>query len=669
MKKILLSCSFVLTMIGVQAQFLADYLKAADRFYKKGDYYSASQYYEKYLNSQGNKKVRTSTFDPYSIQASGKRSAGGAVSTRDQAIYNLAECYRLLNFHVKAEPVYKQAMEFSRAAFPLVQYRYAATLRAQQKFEEAETAFTAFLAEYQADDMYKKEAARELKNLAFIKEQLRKKDLNLYSVNKAGAELNTTGASYAPAWLNPQTLLFTSTRPDDAAAKNKVYTNRVYQAAMSGGQPGAVSRLNLPQGNTHQGVVSLTPDGNTLYLTRWMIVAGKKTSQIYSSKKTGETWSEPVLMDAAVNVAGFNAQQPFVSADGKHFYFASDKPGGKGGYDIYYAELNAAGAVANIQSAGDNINSEYDEVSPYYHEASHSLIFSTNGRTGMGGYDFFRSKGAPGAWAEPVNLGYPVNSVKDDVYFVSRGGAKNFLEDVYLSSDRSAECCLEMFSLNKIRPPRIVSGTVVACDGNTPLPGATVELVDTVSNKTLSTGATDANGNYSIAIEDFQPIKVVAASTGYTPNSLHILPPADEEAERLQNVPICLVLPKLDDPLVVENIYFDFDKAKLREESSPALDRLVELLNKYPEMVVELSAHTDSKGTDRYNDRLSLARAKSVVKYLTDKGIDKKRLKAKGMGEKEPIALNENEDGSDNPDGRQQNRRTEFKIIKNPPME
>jgi outer membrane protein OmpA-like peptidoglycan-associated protein len=441
-----------------------------------------------------------------------------------------------------------------------------------------------------------------------------------------------------------------------------VYINRIYEARE--GMMDMVNRVAVPQGaEVHQGVVSLTPDGSQMFLSRWTVNKGKKTAALYSSVRNGGSWSEPVLLDASVNAEGFNSQQPAVTPDGKYLMYASDKPGGQGGFDLWYAELGAGGKPGTSVNMGEAINTKYDEQAPYYHAATRTLVFSSNGRVGMGGYDFFKSKGSMGNWAAPQNFGYPVNSVKDDIYFVSRGGAKNILEDVYISSDRQAECCLELFLLNRAKPAVQVSGQVVACDGNTPLGGATVEVLDTVNNKTVATATTDENGNYKFFIPDFERYKLVAASTGYTPNAMQLGVPAEEDAEAMQNPVICLNAPKQDETLVLDDIYYDFDKATLKDESFPALDRLVEVLNKYPTMVIEVGAHTDSKGSDNYNQRLSERRAASVVKYLTEKGIAAERLQSKGFGESEPVAPNMNEDGTDNPEGRQKNRRTAFRVV------
>jgi outer membrane protein OmpA-like peptidoglycan-associated protein/tetratricopeptide (TPR) repeat protein len=587
MKKIILLLAIAPAFKMARAQFVADYLKAADTYYKKGDYYSAARYYEKYLSSKA-AKAKPNDYNPYNVKPAGEKEKA-AIPNIQLAVYNLAESYRLLNFPVKAVSYYEQALSYNNAQLPLAQYYYAATLRALGKYDEAEKAFQGFLDNYKTDDAYANSAKSEVLNLHFIREQLKRIDLSLYTVEKQGPALNPGGANYAPVWLNNNTLLFTSTRTEDSA-KNKPFFNRLYEAVYDNNTVKEVTRMEIPQhAGIHQGVASVSPDGNTLFLTNWLIVGGKKTAAIYLSKKQDKGWGEPVLMDSIVNTPGYNAQQPFVLADGKTLLFASDKPGGSGGFDLWYATLDANGKPEKAINLGNTINTINDEQAPYYHEASATLVFSCNGRVGMGGFDFFYSKGTLNAWAEPVNFGYPVNSIKDDIYFTSRGSAKNLLQDVLLSSDRSAECCLELFTLT------------------------------------------------------YTPTEIVKIDTS-------VVPLLKEE-------------PKVETVIVMENVYYDFDKSSLQQGSFATLDRLVASLNEYPNLVIEIRAHTDSKGDDKYNMDLSEARAKTVVDYLISKGIDKNRLQSKGYGATMPVAPNKHEDGSDDPEGRQKNRRTEFKVV------
>jgi OmpA-OmpF porin, OOP family len=660
MKKYFVTASAILTTMVSQAQFAYDYQRAANDYYAKGDYNSATVYYEKYL--AGGKGKDGPTYDPYTIQNMTKQEKTAMLS-KQQSIYNLAESYRHLNFHVKAEPYYQQAISFDKTSFPLSKFRYATTLRALEKFDDAEKYFKEFLAEYSGDDSFRETAMREVANIDFIKSQLKRTDLSLFTVKKAGAPLNTTGASYAPV-LNGSSFLFTSTRPDSNAVKNNVYVNRIYSAVIKENGIENIDRVSIPQPtDIHQGSVTFSSNGNIMYLTRWTITGKQKKTAIYTSRKNGKSWDEPVMLDETINVPGSNTQQPFVA--GNILYYSSDRPGSTGGFDLWCAALDAAGTPSDPKNVGNIINTKYDEQAPFYHHASNTLVYSSNGKVGMGGYDFFYSAGAATNWAEPTNFGYPVNSVKDDIYFTSQGTARNILENIYFSSDRSAECCLELFALKKVKPMTQVSGMVVSCNGNVPIGGATVSIIDTVSNKTLFTKTTGADGKYLVEMDEVIPLKAVATAKGYLPNAVHFTRPAVDVIV-LNNPAICLFdAPKTDDGTVtVDNIYYDFNKATLREESFPVLDQLVSMMNENKDMKLEIGAHTDSKGMDTYNLKLSDARAQSVVDYLLSKGISTDRLVSKGYGESKPVADNTNADGSDNPDGRQKNRRTEFKILK-----
>lgn len=577
---------FSLVVIG-KGQFAYDYLKAADYYYKKADYNSAAQYYEKYL--AGNRTIVShAVYKPYTTQPSTKKTQA-IVSSEQQAIYKLAESYRLLNDYGKAVPWYAEALEFDKTQFPLAPYHYAVALRALARYDLAVKAFEYFLDTYTTQDAYRESATRELQNLRFIVQEIRRPDLSTYTVEKGPSSLNPQGANYAPVWLGDSLLLFTSTRPDNSGAKNHLFTNRIYGAAYANGQPDTITRIAVPQPkDAEQGVIALSPDGNILYLTRWVTKDGKKKSAIYISRKSGNTWSEPAIMDTVVNTPGYSSQQPFVMPDGKRLLFASDKPGGQGGFDLWSAELNTDGTPFSVKNLGAVLNTSWNEQAPYYHAASGELVFSTDGRIGMGGYDFFYTKDSAGSWQEPVNFGYPVNSVKDDIYFNSKGN--NILETVWLSSDRDASCCLELFSLKKTIPP--------------PPP-----------------------------------------------------PPKPEPPV------VTLVPPPAEVPTVLDNVYYDFSQSYLQPASYPALDRLAGMLQQHADLVIELSAHTDSKGSDKLNQALSEARAKSCVDYLVSKGIDPSRLQYKGYAATHPIAPNTNADGSDNPEGRARNRRTEFKVV------
>jgi OmpA-OmpF porin, OOP family len=668
MKNVLYKISLLTATIAIAtttlAQFGTDFMRAADAYFAKGDYRSAAEYYEKALGSKPGKKQK-GNYEPYVVQqVTLKKNI--LTSGQQQAIFNLGECYRHLNWHVKAEPYYKAATDFDATKFPLAKYWYGKTLKLLGKFEEAGNVLSDFTNIYTENDLYKKDAQRELQNLQFIQTQLKRKDLDLFKVNKVTGEVNPGGANYAPVWVNKQTLAFTSTRSIENAPKNQQYTNRIYTANYSDGVFSGIKKLELTQPvGEHQAAISFTPDGNTAFLTRSAVAGGE--AALYMSTYSNGVWADPVKLNEAINFPGSSSKQPCVTPDGKYLLFSSNRNGGFGGYDLWYASLSSDG-ISAVNNMGATINTEYDEQAPAYHAASNRLLFSSNGRIGMGGYDFFASKGTIGNFSVPENLGYPINSVKDELYIASSGPANNLLGDVYFSSDRESECCLELFNLTKIRPLKQIAGTIADCKDGGPLAGVNVTVTN-AEGTVVHTQTTGADGRYSFTLEDFMPLTVKASLSGYHENGLAIAVPADMESIVLQASALCLnkieepLPPKVDTVIVLSNVYFEFNKDKFKLESTAALDEVVAYMNKYPNMEVEISGHTDNLGDDDFNMDLSQRRAQSCVNYILEKGIAKERIVAIGYGETKPVEPNQLSNGRDNPDGRAKNRRIEFKVL------
>lgn len=654
-------------MLTASAQFVVDYLKGANEYYRKGDYASAVEYFEKYL--AGTDEDQQGEYNPYAPQK-GKGKTDKDATNPLEVTYRVAECYRHLNYPSKAAPVYKKVIDAKTNFYPLARYYYGQQLRALGQYQNAAKEFQQFLLDYQVDDAVRKSANREVKNLAFVESEMNKKGLQYYTLNKSRYRLNLKGASYAPVWMDNNTLLFTSTRTVDPDAKGKQYVNRVFQAVYQK-DTAIVRPLYLPQaGEMHQAAVTLTPDGKTMFFTGWSLKGDKKSTVIYTSKKDGGEWTNPVELGPSVNEPGSNNQQPHLSADGKYLYFSSNRAGGKGGYDLWVVSMEN-GLPGTAQNLGATINTVDDEQAPFYHAPSGSLIFSCNGRIGMGGFDFFQSKGVVGKWSEPVNLGYPVNSVKDDIYMYTRGTAKNILSDVILSSDRDAACCLELFDLQRRIPSRTIKGSVVSCSNLAPVAGVQIEIRDTATGNVLTTKQTDAAGQFQVVLQDPRPLKAIARMDGYADTISIASVPEEMEIDQLEFTTRAFCIRPLPPPLppvgtIVEipNILYDFNKATLQPVSFPVLDSLATLLIGNPNTVIEIRSHTDDIGSDSYNLDLSNRRAHSVVDYLIGRGVQETQLQSKGYGESLPLEPNRI-NGKDNPAGRAKNRRTEFKVLKN----
>lgn len=635
---------------SAQAQFGSDYLKAADRYFKGGDYASAAAYYEKYL--QGGAKGAGPEYDPYKVLRDKKTAAG---SSKEQALYHLAESYRLLTHYEKAEPVYQQLTRSGSEVSPLVYYHYATVLRAQAKYAEAEEALNKFLDQYTADDTYLATAKRELLNLRFIQEQLQK-DIGAYKVQKITPAKE--GASYAPVWTADNKVLFTATWPEESRTKKQGYLNHLYQAAFAGSEINEVTTAGLPEAAIHEGTPALSPDGNTLYLTRWTVKDGKKSAAIYKSARNGDAWSSPVALNAIVNEPGANAQQPVLVLNGKYLLYASDRKGGEGGYDLWTAELNEEGQPISTTNLGNTINTAFNEEAPYYHAASQHLVFASNGRVGMGGYDLFYSKGEPGNWTEPQNFGHPVNSIKDDIYFAAHAASKNILENVLISSDRSAVCCLELFHITKTYK-QYFNGVVVDCATQQPIPGAVIGVID-AGGKKLVDLVTNNQGAYRIETEQGVSLTIQGRKENYEPATI-----SSKEDSTLDKLCLSPIKKELftESKLEIRNILFAYDKAIIPENDYSFLDEVAAYLKKHPDDAIEIGAHTDGKGSVEYNKKLSARRAQACYDYLVKAGIEGWRMKTKGYGECCPLEKETTPDGKDDPAAREKNRRIEIKLL------
>ncbi len=626
------------------------YMKAADEYYTKGEYYAAAQLYEKVLSGDVVKKTQ---YNPYT---NNRVKAGPSdAQQKAQAQIKLAESYFKLHQYAKAEPHYKAASDAGNAQ---AAYYYAKTLQYNGKQAEAEAAFKKFLAMEGADAAMKADANTQLANVAFAQKQMARKDLSRYVVNKA--PVNSEGATYAPANMGGQ-LVFTSTRPDAEYNKSNPNTNKLYRSA----EGGNAEMIGLPaDAAMEQGIASFY--GNAMYFTKWQLVDGKKKAGIYKVEKSGSGWGTPVALGTSVNAAGASSSQPFVTNDGKWLLFSSDMQGGMGQKDIWAVALDASGNPTGNAINLKNVNTAGNDEAPFYHTASKMLVFSSDGLTGMGGYDLFTSKGdITGTLQAPVNMGHPVNSVKDDIYYMSTD-AKSIWTNAYFSSDRSSECCLDLFTFNRLRVKKNISGSVVDCKSGSPVPGVNVVAKDAKGNQVYS-GRTDAGGKFSFQMDEFVPVETSLNAEGYEAANLRMNIAADDELDAFSAPALCINKEKpkpveVNKAVVLHNVNYEFGKSTLSKQSYPMFDSLITWMNEFPGMKIEISSHTDNIGSDAFNQKLSEARAASCVEYLASKGISRDRIVAKGYGETMPIEPNQIK-GKDNPEGRKKNRRTEFKVL------
>ena len=397
-----------------------------------------------------------------------------------------------------------------------------------------------------------------------------------------------------------------------------------------------------------------------MYLTKWYKTGPKIIHAIYISRLSETTgWGDPVKLNENINVDGFQSIQPFITADGKRLFFVSTKPGGVGGDDIWVSDLDADGLPVNSRNLGPTVNTPQDEEAPYYDLVEKKLIYSSKGFVGLGGFDFYVTYENMGQWTTPKNMGYPTNSAKDDLYYLPDNQSR---KKAYISSDRESDCCLNLFTVTDRN--YYLKGILTDCDSHIALPGVKVSLVDSLTKETISQQQTAADGVYSFDITNKRPYSMVLEKKGYFTKIIPVPTTGKMNADTLINPDICLQAFVVNKPIVIKNVLYDFGKSTLRPESEQVLDEVVKILVDNPAIKIELSAHTDSVGSDAYNLKLSQDRAQSCVDYMISKGIADNRIFAKGYGKSRPIAPNSLPNGKDNPDGRQLNRRTEFTVLK-----
>ncbi|WP_212001236.1 OmpA family protein [Chitinophaga sp. HK235] len=671
MKKITLLALVIFAGLinSIQAQYVIDFKHTADVYYSAKDFYSAAQYYNKAL---GTFKVKPEQILPYAVANAAPPS--GKFKDYQQVVARLAESYRLYHDYGNAETWYSQVVGFNNPQYLQAKFWYGVCLRANGKYDEALIQLNDFKKNYTAADELTTRVPLEIASCEFALSEASKRPK--YTITKVSGNVNEGGANYAPVVIDQNTLMFTSSRSEapslpgvtvkeaDKRPKDRrgtPYVSDLYMANGNGSAFESSQKLKIPSTKGYdQGVSSISPDGNSLYMTRWTIKDGVKQSAIYLSTKENGVWSEPQKMGSNINADGYNSMQPYITADGKYLLFSSNRPGGMGKYDIWYCVMNS-NTPGNARNMGTTINTKDEEQAPFYDAEKNLLIFSSNGRVGLGGLDFFQSEGDFGTWSAPVNMGKPLNSPKDDIYYSAIDNTHPFAEG-FISSDRESVCCLEVFSIKRIR--KVASGVILDCDTHQPLEGATITLLDTVRQKTVRTIKLDGSGRYSFEIDPQRFYKIVAAKDNYFTKSLYFNSEELNRIDSLDNPTLCLKHYEVEKPIVLNNIYYDFGKATLRLESKIVLDSVVEMLVDNPRVIIEMSAHTDSVGSDKANMKLSQARAQSCVNYLISKGIPSQRLIAKGYGKTRPVAPNSLPNHKDNPDGRQQNRRTEFKVLR-----
>lgn len=414
--------------------------------------------------------------------------------------------------------------------------------------------------------------------------------------------------------------------------------------------------INTP-GN--EGALKLSADGNTIVFTACNRPDGYGRCDIYFAYKTRNGWSNADNAGPSIN-SKYSEKQPCLSADGKTLYFSSDRKGGFGEMDIWYSEINERGLWSNPINMDSIINTKYSEESPFIHPDNRTFYFSSNGHWGLGMHDIFYShKNDSNEWSKPENIGYPINTYRDEIgLFIDNTGTNAYFSSNYNNSSLN----IYKFTMpEKARPLAVsyLSGIIYDQETNSPLE-ARIELLNTTTGKIIMDVDSDKKtGGFLICLPGGSNYALNASCEGYLFKSVHFnLSEMDTHANTYKK-DISLQRVKINESIVLKTIFFPSNSFDLMPESTAGLIKIEEFIKKNPNLIFEIGGHTDKSGIPEYNLTLSEKRAKTVYDYLINKGINSNSISFKGYGETQPISeKNTNID-------RALNRRTELKIVDN----
>jgi outer membrane protein OmpA-like peptidoglycan-associated protein/tetratricopeptide (TPR) repeat protein len=603
--------------------------------------------------------------------------------------FKIGVCYLQTEMRFMCLNYFKKAFELDREIHPDIHYMLGRGFHLNQNFESAIIEYKAHLASLRPEDR-KEEKAGIDKRIAECESGIKLLDhAPAAFVDNMGTAINSAYLDHSPLISADESLLvFTSTRPNGRKiGVDGQYDEDIYISQRQGKkwlEPESVGEPINTQFN--DATVGLSPDGQKLLIYN----GNRGNGDIEICWLEGDAWNYPKALPDEINSEDKETAACF-SPDGKKLYFVSDRPGGIGGSDIYCVEKNEKGKWSEPINLGRTINSPYNEESVYMHPDGRTLYFSSEGHNTIGGYDIFVSHlGEDAKWSEPENLGFPVNTPDDDLCFViSANGRHGFCSSIrkdsyggfdlyqmtFLGPEKPVMLSNEDFLIAVRANPvsqiaieenvaiktirlTIVKGMVTDAITNEPV-NAQIDIVDNEKNEVIFTSTTNSStGKFLVSLPSGKNYGLIVKADNYLFHSENFnIPGATEYQEITKQIMLSNL--KKDAKIILKNVFFETASSKLRPSSYAELGRLTKLLNDNPNLRIEISGHTDNKGSKQANQKLSEARAKAVVDFLITEGVAKERLEYKGYAFDQPIADNATEDG------RAQNRRVEFKVLGN----
>lgn len=653
--------------IVVDTNNINEYKRNGNYYHRKGDIYSAIENYAIYLD-----------FEP------GDTKIG----------YRLGSLYFATRNYALAKKWYDKVLTFDEAKFPEAMYYAGLVSQNLESYEEAMVYFKGFRKAYRGKkdpQNLRKRALSHLKSCEWVLEnQHEQASIFIAPLNQS---INQEHIEFAPHAISEDEFIFGAIRVPDASSSIEV--RQLYAAKKKHNSWEFDSELS-PTINTptiHTGNAALSPDGLRMYFTRceenWQ---DKMICSIWLSNKEDGEWQKAEKLPYPINSDSYTTTQPAVGINqrtGKDvLYFVSDRPGTKGGMDIWYSEMGRSdNKFKTPSSLGRNVNSAANDITPYFDFRSSTLYFSSNGRNGFGGYDVYKTLGSRKSWDDAEHLPRPINTSFDDYYFNTLPNGN----EGFFSSNRSGtnkmtngNCCDDIFKFKYNNCVKVIAKGKVINQTNydifddlnerynlqleypeDKLPMKDIPIEVHLNNNGEQVlyyqSTTDINGEYTLNLDIDKDYTIIVKNYGFFDKKKRIHSNTANCSDTI-NIGITQInyLPEIT---VRVNVYYEHNKARLSSQATNTIDSLLSLFDLFPNAIIEAGSHTDNTGSDNYNLRLSQKRSESVVNYLTEKGISPNRLVAKGYGESQPIAPNTNPDGSDNPENRQLNRRTEMKIV------
>lgn len=594
-----------LLLTAVAAGCRTPKLSEADAQFQRGEYYDASVTYKKVYNKLRKKEERPQ---------------------RGEVAFKMGRCYRLLNMSARASAAFQNALRYE---YPdsTTHFMLAQALHADGKYAAALRSYDKYL-EFCPDDSLAINCAEGCRTAQEIRARGSR-----YVVKQAKL-FNSRRADFCPMYLGADCdqIYYTSTTEKATGDKKSEITGMknadVFFSKKN--EKGEWERPEPVEGelNTEfdEGIVAFSPDAQTMYLTKARRELNAPTSvEIYTSTRSDAKWSSPVKFEITADTLS-TFGHPAVSPDGEYLYFVSDMPGGYGGKDIWRISLKERqGSLVNL---GPDINTEGNDDFPYV-RSDGSLYFSSDGHPGMGGLDIFRATavGDPADMRWKVeNMGFPINSAGDDFGITFGKG-----EDGFFSSNRGDARGYDHIYSFEYDPVRITIEGLVMDKDEEPVKNAIIRIVGNDGSNQKEVARDD--GSFSFALQRGVKYVMLAGAKGYLNQKQEF---ASDSTMEDATYWVEFILPSISKPSVVENIFYDYDKADLRPESKTALNELIAVLHDNPNVTIEMASHTDRWGSDAYNINLSERRAKSVVDYLVENGISRNRLQPHGYGKSRP---------------------------------